>query len=163
MSDPLPKPAPEPTPSASPTPVPAEVPGAAPTGPKPATPPPSNPLAKFPSAVRDAQERFLATGDVAALDAVVLAVILDHQPSIAKKPDAETPADSARLIEDLGFDSLALAEIVFFLEDLYKMTITNEELKNVATMGEIRAFVRSKVGETPSVGETPKVGDSNPT
>ena len=133
--------------------------------PKPASPPQSHPLAKFPAEVRSAHAHFLATGDAGSLDAVVLAVVLDHQPSVARKPEAGPPADSARLIEDLGFDSLALAEIVFFLEDLYKLTITNEELKNVTSMGEIRAFVRAKVAEAAGAvkaAEAPKQGDTPP-
>src|SRR4051812_2219556 len=80
----------------------------------------ASPLDKFPLAVRDAHVRFMATGAIDALDAVVLAVVSDHQPA---RPRAAGPAelpDSARLIGDLGFDSLALAEIVFFIEDLYR-------------------------------------------
>ncbi len=173
MSDLHPDPSPQPLPAIPSLPEEAAAPALDPAAipPKPATPPQSNPLAKFPSAVRSAHAHFLATGDVSSLDTVVVAVVLDHQPSVARKPEAEPPADSARLIDDLGFDSLALAEIVFFLEDLYKLTITNEELKNVTTMGEIRAFVRSKVAEAaqapvvaeaPVAGKSPKVGDTIP-
>lgn len=155
---------PHPEPSAAPaTPSPPGEPTAPP--PKRASPPQSHPLAKFPAAIRSAHAHFLATGDVASLDAVVLAVVLDHQPSVARKPEAGLPADSARLIDDLGFDSLALAEIVFFLEDLYKLTITNEELKNVTSMGEIRAFVRDKVAEAAKsveAAEAAKLGDTPP-
>jgi acyl carrier protein len=107
-----------------------------------------NPLAKFPADVRYAHAHFLATGDVAALDAVVLAVVLDHQPGSAPSEGLAStaiPADSAQLIADLGFDSLALAEIVFFFEDLYGVTITNDELVRITTIGELRAFVRAKV------------------
>jgi len=107
-----------------------------------------DPLAKFPADVRDAHARFIASGDVAALDSVVLAVVLDHQPKGAQTTvpsQATAPDDSARLIADLGFDSLALAEIVFFFEDLYGVTITNEELLRITTIGELRAFVRAKV------------------
>ncbi len=115
--------------------------------PPPSTPTP-NPLAKFPATIRASHERFLSTRDVAALDAVVLAVVLDHQPAHAKKSGEMIAPDTARLIADLGFDSLALAEIVFFLEDLYKVTITNEELMRITTVGELRAFVRTKVAAT---------------
>lgn len=171
MSTPHPDPSPEQAPATQEAPATPSLPegaagsvlNSAPTPPRPATPPKSNPLAKFPSEVRSAHAHFLATGDVNSLDTVVLAVVLDHQPSIARKPEAGPPADSARLIDDLGFDSLALAEIVFFLEDLYKLTITNEELKNVSTMGEIRAFVRAKVAEAaqaPKATDSPNVDDS---
>jgi len=111
---------------------------------QPATP--RSPLAKFPASIRAAHDRFLATGDVGALDMVVIAVVLDHQPAQAKKSDEVAAPDTARLMADLGFDSLALAEIVFFLEDLYRVTITNDEIMKIGTVGELRAFVRAKVG-----------------
>ena len=103
-----------------------------------------SPLARFPQSVRDEHARFLATGDAGALDTVVLAVMRRFQSKPAELPD------SARLIGDLGFDSLTLAEIVFFLEDLYRVSITNEELMAITTVGELRAFIRAKVAATPS-------------
>lgn len=120
------------------------------TPPTPVTPTPkkSGALDKFPLAVREAHARFLATGDVDALDAVVLAVVRDHQPKHARDAASLELPDSARLIGDLGFDSLALAEIVFFIEDLYGVSITNEELLRITTVGELRGFVRSKVASS---------------
>lgn len=112
-----------------------------------------HPLAKFPQETREAHDRFVVSGDPGAIGAVVLAVILDHQPSAAKKGGEAPPADTARLIEDLGFDSLALAEVVFFLEDVYKVAITNAELQNLLTVGEIRTFVQTKV--TQAYGSSP--------
>ncbi len=105
----------------------------------------SCPLAKFPNEVRDAHARFLAAADVDALDIVVLAIVRDHQPAQARAATPEALPDSSRLIGDLGFDSLALAEIVFFIEDLYGVSISNQELLNITTVGELRGFVRSKV------------------
>lgn len=115
--------------------------------PQPHRPPaaPRNPLAKFSPAIRAAHERFLASGDVEALDMVVIAVVLDHQPAHMRKSGEVTAPDTARLMADLGFDSLALAEIVFFLEDLYNVGITNEELMGISTVGDLRAFIRAKV------------------
>lgn len=115
------------------------------TPPVPSKPKKSSPLDKFPATVRDAHARFLASGDAADLDFVVLAILRDHQPTEARATTPFELPDSAKLIGDLGFDSLALAEIVFFIEDLYRVSITNEELLRITTVGELRAFVRTKI------------------
>ena len=115
----------------------------------------SGPLDKFPAGVREAHARFLASGDVDALDTVVLAVVRDHQPAHARGPESVKLADSDKLIGELGFDSLALAEIVFFIEDLYKVSITNSELMTITTVGELRGFIRTKVASAAASGESP--------
>jgi acyl carrier protein len=103
-------------------------------------------LTTFPAEVRKAHEDFLASGDPAALDAVVLAVVLDHCPrNEAGEVQGTQLGESARLMEDLGLDSLALAEIVFFFEDLYGLLITNQDLKAIRTLADIRAFVRTSL------------------
>jgi acyl carrier protein len=101
------------------------------------------PLARFPADVRDAFAHFLAVGDVDALDTVLFAVVRDFLPK--KNPAAAGPLpDDTRLIEDLGFDSLAIAEIVFFMEDLFLIKISNAEIQQVGTVGQLRAFVLCK-------------------
>jgi acyl carrier protein len=105
------------------------------------------PLARFPAGVRDAFAHFLAGGDVEALDTVLFAVVRDFLPK--KNPSAAGPLpDDARLIEDLGFDSLAIAEIVFFMEDLFQIKISNAEIQQVGTVGQLRAFVLRKFAAT---------------
>ena len=104
----------------------------------------SHPLARFPESVRRAHERFLESGDTEALDTVILGIVFDHLPASRRANAESAPEDSARLIEDLGFDSLALAEIVFMIEDLYRVAISNDELMNLATIGDLRAFVRTQ-------------------
>ncbi len=98
-------------------------------------------LRRFPAEVREAFGRFCATGDVPALHLVVLAVVRDYMP----RPDGLALTDEMRLIEDLGYDSLAVAETVFFLEDLLEVRIENKELLQVRTVGELRSFVTRKV------------------
>ena len=106
-----------------------------------------DPLAKFPEPIRADYARYQASGDHEALDSVVLAVVRDHVPKKTPLSDGQALAESARLIEDLGFDSLAITETVFFLEDLFKVRITNSEIMSVHTVGELRAFVRRKLSD----------------
>jgi acyl carrier protein len=116
------------------------------------TPPrrPIDPLGKFPQPVRAAYVRYQESGDVEAIDIVVMAVVRDHMPkSAASAPDAPL-ADESRLIADLGFDSLALSETVFFLEDLFAVRISNAEIMEVRTVGELRQFVRRKLASMPA-------------
>jgi len=104
----------------------------------------ADPLARFPEPVRRAHGQFLETGDPEALDTVILGIVFDHLPASRRTPGKPQPEDSARLIEDLGFDSLALAEVVFMIEDLYRVAISNEQLMTLATIGDLRTFVRTQ-------------------
>jgi acyl carrier protein len=93
--------------------------------------------------VGEAFARYRATGDAVALDAVVIAAVLDYRP--AGGPAAASVSDGTRLLEDLGYDSVAVAELVFFLEDLFEMTIANEDILAVRTIGDLRACVVRKL------------------
>jgi len=106
-----------------------------------------DPLAKFPGEIRDAYARAQASGDAAAVDTVVLAVVRDFIPKHVAPPADQPLPDSARLMADLGFDSLAIAETVFFLEDLFDVKISNAEIMQVSTVAQLRAFVRAKLAE----------------
>jgi acyl carrier protein len=109
-----------------------------------------SPLASFPPAVREAHARWLDRHDLAALDAVVLAIVAFHRPRRDPAAASEPLPDSARLVADLGYDSLALAEIVFFVEDLYRVTISNEDLRTILTVADLRAYVRARIPAAPA-------------
>lgn len=108
----------------------------------PASLPPDDPLQRLPAAARSAHASFLATGDPAAADAVVLAAIQRFTP---RDRSATPPADSARLTADLGYDSLAVAELVFFLEDIYGVSLANDDVRRLATVGDVRRFLREQL------------------
>lgn len=113
----------------------------------PKAPPPADQDARIkhlPAAAREAFARFQADGDPAALDPVIVAILEDFIPQDSSVPLAELPGGT-RLIDDLGFDSLAITEVVFFAEDLFGITITNEEIIRVATLDDLRGFIRGKV------------------
>ncbi|HUL55234.1 MAG TPA: acyl carrier protein [Opitutaceae bacterium] len=107
---------------------------------------PSSKLDRFPIEVRDAFRRFRATGEPADLQMVVLAVLRDHMPKRSSVPLTE----EMRLMEDLGYDSLAVAEIIFFFEDLFQVRIENRELPELRTVGEVGRFVARKLGQKPA-------------
>ena len=98
----------------------------------------------LPADARAAFERFHAGGDPAALDLVVLAILEDFIPRTPAAPLAALPG-TTRLIDDLGFDSLAITEVVFFTEDLFGSTISNQEILQVRTLDDLRSFLRRKV------------------
>ncbi|MEO6246448.1 MAG: phosphopantetheine-binding protein [Opitutaceae bacterium] len=110
-----------------------------------ATPAPSPTAAEalirhFPAGVHAAYVRLRDTGDPAAADTLVLAIVADHVPQKGR-----ALADTHELVADLGFDSVAISEVVFFLEDLLQVRVTNAEILRVRTIGDLRAFVRTKL------------------
>jgi acyl carrier protein len=102
----------------------------------------------LPAGARAAFEQFQIDGDPAALDVVMLAILEDFIPRHSAIPLAELPGGT-RLIDDLGFDSLAITEVVFFTEDLFGFSITNEEIISVRTLDDLRGFIRRKVAVHP--------------
>lgn len=100
-------------------------------------------LRHLPPAAQKAFQVFTTSGDASALDPVILAILEDYIPRPPAQPLATLPGET-RLIEDLGFDSLAITEVVFFTEDLLSIRIANEEIFQVRTLDDLRDFVRRK-------------------
>jgi 3-hydroxyacyl-[acyl-carrier-protein] dehydratase len=120
------------------------------TAPESANPPvcdPAEKLRRLPPGALENFRKFRATGDEAALTGLIFAVLYDFLPQKSRTGATGWP-DGARLIEELGFDSLAIAETVFFFEDLFSISISNEEILQVRTVGELRAFVQKKLAAT---------------
>ncbi|KAF0095939.1 MAG: Beta-hydroxyacyl-(acyl-carrier-protein) dehydratase FabA/FabZ [Puniceicoccaceae bacterium 5H] len=87
------------------------------------------------------------TRQPAYLDELVLRILVFLLPEPPEQPVTELP-DSTRLREDLGVDSITIAELVFMLEDLFDLTIQNEELVDLATVADLRRFIRQKISES---------------
>ena len=99
-----------------------------------------DPLRDFPEDVRDAFRRLRETGDPAAADTVVLAIVAEHMP---KK--GIPISDHSTLVGDLGFDSFAITEMVFFVEELFEVSVSNAEILGVSSVADLRCFVRAKL------------------
>ena len=99
-------------------------------------------LARHKPEVREAYARYRATGDVEAVQIVFLAMVREHLP----KPSDAPITDEQRLIEDLGYDSLAVAEVVFAIEDTFALRIETSEIMQISTVGSLKAFIAKKLG-----------------
>jgi len=101
-------------------------------------------LKHLPEAARRAFLQFQQDGNPTNLDPVIFAILQDFIPSEPETPLERLPA-TTQLIADLGFDSLAITEVVFFTEDLFGISISNEEILQVRTLGDLRDFIHRKV------------------
>ena len=65
------------------------------------------------------------------------------------RPKLNHPDDSLRLIEDLALDSLTLMEVILLIEDALEISVDNDELTRLRTIGDIRNFVAAKTSSRP--------------
>ena len=96
----------------------------------------------------EAAVQFRKTGNAEHVPAVVIGVIERFvEPDLrVKLKDAD---DDLRLIEDLGIDSLTMMEIVILVEDVLQMSINNDELRNLRTVGDVKTFIDCKIRGLP--------------
>jgi acyl carrier protein len=96
----------------------------------------------------EAAVQFRKTGNADHVPAVVIGVIERFvEPDLrAKLKDAD---DDLRLIEDLGIDSLTMMEIVILVEDVLQLSINNDELRNLRTVGDVKTFIDCKIRGLP--------------
>lgn len=92
--------------------------------------------------------QFRKTGHTKHLPAIVLGVIERNvEPDLRSK--LRHPHDDLCLAEDLGIDSLTMMEIVILAEDVLRISINNDELCRLRTLGDVRHFIEGKLGGLP--------------
>jgi len=101
-------------------------------------------LRRCSAATADAAIRFREKGDLDAVPLVVFGIIERYQPANAPVKLSEA-GESMRLIEDIGLDSLTLLEIVMSIEEVLKLRIENEELRELRTLGQLNLFLHAKI------------------
>lgn len=105
-------------------------------------------LKGYPAGTAEAAAAFIATKDPAALAAALNGVLRHHQPppaGQAPRPDPASAAGTARLVDDLGIDSLAMVEMTFLLTDLWGVNLSDDELRTIATLDDLRNAILGKV------------------
>lgn len=98
----------------------------------------------------DAAINYRKTGDVSLLPSIVIGIVQRFSdPELRPKLNAPD-VDGLRLIDDLGIDSLTMMEIVMLVEEVTRMSISNDELRHLRSIGEIKTFIDCKArGVTP--------------
>lgn len=110
-----------------------------------AAPRPEELLKHLPARIRERFAHFQASGDPAAADEVVLAIVRDHVPARKQGTIPATITDDLSITADLGIDSVSIADAVFMLEEVFDVTIATKEIVRLNTVGDLRAFIRQKL------------------
>lgn len=79
-----------------------------------------------------------------ALTLTVVVGILERYVDPEIRPCLQAGGQDLRLVEDLALDSLTLVEIVMLVEEIMGVTVSNEEVRQLRTVGDIRTFVDTK-------------------
>lgn len=102
-------------------------------------------LRGWPGPAVDAVLRFHTAPDAASLAAMLPGVIAWHlSPRPQSLPGPLAPG--CRLREDLGLDSLALAEMAFKMDELLGVPIETREVAGVRTVADLTDFLHRKLG-----------------
>jgi len=99
-------------------------------------------------ATLEAARAFRSTGDYTHLPVIVTGVI-ERFVERELRAKLAPPSAELRLVEDLGLDSLTMMEIVILTEDVLPVTINNEELRHLRTLGDLHVFLDCKLRNLP--------------
>lgn len=92
----------------------------------------------------EAALKYRSTGDVSLVPVVVLGIVerfLD--PDVVG--NLRSGDDSVRFMDDLGMDSLTMIEAIMMVEESLGVSIKNEELLDLRTIGDLKSFIRDKI------------------
>ena len=92
--------------------------------------------------------KFRNTNNASYLSTIVLGIIERFVEPEHHSRLREADED-LRVIEDLGLDSLTMMEVVILVEEVLNVSIANDELRNLRTIGDIRIFIDHKVKGLP--------------
>jgi len=65
------------------------------------------------------------------------------------KRDPATITESHHLRDDLGLDSVAVIELLFEIEERFKLQIPDQDLPGLSTVGSVAAYVQRRLAESP--------------
>lgn len=101
-------------------------------------------LKRCPTGTIEAALRLRRTGDLEGLPLIVRGVIARY---VGREYHSKLDQASGdlRLIEDLGVDSLTMLEIVMLAEEVLPISLSNDDLRDLKTVGDVQDFVARKL------------------
>lgn len=102
-------------------------------------------LQGLPAETAAAITRFFRTRAATDLEPVLTGLIGYYRPSNWKDQPVDA-RDEARLLEDVGLDSLAMVEISYLIGDIFQLRFEDADLAGLRTMGDLRAMLQRRLG-----------------
>lgn len=93
----------------------------------------------------EAAVKFRKSGDAALVNPIILGLLERFMDPELRPKLAQPNADSLKILEDLAVDSLTMVEMVMLVEETLGLTVDNNELRGIKTVGDIKQFVTKKV------------------
>lgn len=88
--------------------------------------------------------KFRQTLDKSLLDSVVIGII-ERFTEPEKRALLYSGNDQIDMVQDLELDSLTMVEIVLCVEDALTVSIDNEDVQQLHTLADIKAYINSKI------------------
>ncbi len=77
---------------------------------------------------------------------VIVKGIIERFLEPENRPLLQNGGDDLKLFDDLGVDSLTMMEIVILVEETLGVSVDNEDLRDLATINDINAYIAEKLG-----------------
>ncbi|MFZ1804894.1 MAG: acyl carrier protein [Nitrospira sp.] len=81
------------------------------------------------------------------IDPAVIAKIIQALASYLKR-DPASITEAHHLRDDLGLDSVAIIELLFEIEERFKLQIPDQDLPGLSTVGTVAAYVQQRLAES---------------
>ena len=103
-------------------------------------------LKRCPPGTYESALLFRKNKDINQVEKIVLGIIDRHLEPDQRQILSDSD-DSLRMYEDLGMDSLTMLEIVMLVEQTLEVSIDNEELRDLRTIGDVKHTLMQKQWE----------------
>jgi acyl carrier protein len=78
------------------------------------------------------------------------------------KRDAASITESHHLRDDLGLDSVAVIELLFEIEDRFKIQIPDQDLVGLSTVGSVASYVQERLASPKAAPKAPAKAAAKP-